>query len=208
MKADQNKLELIPLFPHVVAKTNIGRRFTEEEYACVSGKYQSVSRGSNAQSIDTSVLENQELSGIKEFCMLSVNKYWKDVLSAVETVTPAMTQSWVNYTNKGEYHQGHVHPNSFISGVFYFSVDEDSIEFDNPVMPQITVNVNESHPFNFNSYSLNVEDGDCVIFPSYLRHGVSITKKQHTRISIAFNIFPQGVLGIPENLTGLEVEVK
>ena len=39
-----------------------------------------------------------------------------------------ITQSWINFTKKGEYHHPHAHPNSLISGVFYVEADKDKAE--------------------------------------------------------------------------------
>jgi hypothetical protein len=35
------------------------------------------------------------------------------------SVTPYITQSWLNYTETNQYHHKHEHPNSLVSGVFY-----------------------------------------------------------------------------------------
>lgn len=205
----QHRNQLFPLFPHVVGMTNIEREFTEEEYNSVSENALHVvhSLGNN-QSKNSFVLERQELKSIKNFCLQSIEFYWKDILKASENVKPIITQSWLNYTNKGESHHKHSHPNSLLSGVFYFSAENDVIRFHSPTRSQLEVKPTEYTMLNSLSYGINVKNGDCAIFPSYLEHDVPESNGDHTRISIAFNVFPEGILGDLENLTYSNVKVE
>ena len=48
----------------------------------------------------------------------------------------------------------------------------------------------EDNPFMFNNLKVvpPVEEGDLIIFPSYLRHDVPLQTSNKTRISVAMNI--------------------
>ena len=73
----------------------------------------------NRQSEDTFVLDNPELSNVKEFIKSKIYKFAREVMLSKDEVV--ITQSWINKSGKGESHHEHVHPNSMISGVWSVS---------------------------------------------------------------------------------------
>lgn len=206
---NNNTPEIYPLFPQVVAKYNINRPFTEQEYSLVSEKANDISKTNyNSQSNDYFVFNDARLKDVKQFCQESVQQYWNDIIKAdSNTVQPVMTQSWINYSNNGEGHQRHNHVNSFLSGVLYFSAQNDPIMFHSPVYSQLEIMSTEWTLLNSKSYSIDIKTGDCVIFPSYLEHNVIHAERDYTRISIAFNVLPNGELGNPYSLTYGKIKV-
>lgn len=205
-----NLSEIYPLFPQVVAKYNINRSFTKQEISLVSEKAGDISKNSyNAQSNDYFVFNDSRLKELKQFCQDSVQNYWNDIIKANSNIVkPVMTQSWINYSNNGEGHQRHNHVNSFLSGVLYFSAHNDPIMFHSPVYSQLEVMSTEWTLFNSRSYRIDITTGDCVIFPSYLEHNVVHAERNYTRISIAFNILPDGQLGNFHSLTYGKIKVE
>jgi hypothetical protein len=213
MKPNLNNFELVNLFPQAVARSNIGREFNDEEYDCINENSKNVQgnfRGVVAQSADSFILDDKRMSSIRQHCLHSVERYWEEVLDVKRDNTyPIITQSWLNYTNKFENMWTHIHPNSHLSGVFYISCDKDHIEFLNPHLAQISICPDSGFNEHNSSNSLfEVVNGECLIFPSHLRHHVPMSMGDHTRISIAFNTFPQGVIGSEEDFTYLDIEVK
>jgi ectoine hydroxylase-related dioxygenase (phytanoyl-CoA dioxygenase family) len=49
--------------------------------------------------------------------------------------------------------------------------------------------------FNSTEWSVSVEDGDILIFPSSCFHHVKVNQSNNRRISIAFNTFVRGTIG-------------
>lgn len=109
-----------------------------------------------------------------------------------------MTTSWGTKTDPQCRPQWHEHVNSMYSGVYYY--DDMSpgsmIEFMNPysnpyfVGPPDTYNV-----FNSSIWRIEAIKNRMVFFPSYIRHRVVIGDREKTRWSLAFNFYPNGILG-------------
>ena len=153
----------------------------------------------------------EEMKDIRSFIEQQINNYVCGVLCLPPQLDLYVTQSWLNYTEPGEYHHLHRHPNSFISGVFYFNADGES---DKLVFDKQTSLLDDTfvvHPvayniFNSRSWWLSANTGKLFIFPSKLYHKVDTTTSKETRISLSFNTFFHGVLGDESSLTELILE--
>jgi len=113
-----------------------------------------------------------------------------------------ITQSWLNYTKPGERHDRHYHPNSIVSGAIYIDT--------NPVQDQITFNSGKMYDYyipwialnQFNSMesTISLDKKDIVLFPSNLNHSVPENTGTTTRVSLAFNSFFEGTLGVSSDV--------
>ena len=105
--------------------------------------------------------------------------------------------------------QLHWHANSIISGAFYPTVEKtDKICFHDPnnrrTQWMVSIEPNEDNPFNTQAWGISVENNMLVLFPSWLVHSVEPNEKATTdRISISFNTFVKGTLGIPRSFNEL-----
>ena len=115
--------------------------------------------------------------------------------------------SWFNVNEPGSTHHRHYHPNSIISGVLYVHVPERSgqLVFISPhnnrdiVLDKkrnMTRNV-----FDVTSFFPVQEEGNLILFPSYVEHLVSKNESNENRYTISFNIFVKGHLGNSSELT-------
>ncbi|NDC04079.1 MAG: hypothetical protein EBZ81_14210 [Betaproteobacteria bacterium] len=132
--------------------------------------------------------------------------YFKNVINPLTNTSIKITQSWINYTQPGGFHHKHQHANSFISGVFYIQTNEetDRIYFFKNQYEQLKLAINEWTYYNTESWWFSSIKGQLLLFPSSLTHSVENTSvDSSTRISISFNTFPVGILGIKEELTEL-----
>ena len=83
----------------------------------------------------------------------------------------------------------HCHPGYDISGVYYFRVSKQQggLSFNNP-------NVISFHgqfpqgPLCPQTLTVIPDDGDIVLFPSWMIHGVKKNSSDEQRISVAFNL--------------------
>ena len=59
----------------------------------------------------------------------------------------------------------------------------------------------------FNSFAwwIPVKENDLILFPSDLEHGVDTVTLDHTRISLAFNVFVKGEFGNKKNLKWIKL---
>ena len=131
--------------------------------------------------------------------------YFDKVVCTDNSIVPYITQSWLNYTKTDQFHHMHNHPNSYISGVFYIDVDDkvDKITFLKKPYPTIELVPTKYNIFNSNSWWYSVKNGDLLLFPSYLTHGVDKKKETNNRISLSFNVFFKGTIGKKLQLTEL-----
>lgn len=199
-------MEIHNLFPTALGLFDLDRDFTEEEISFIKGQETRSNMG-NKTSVDTMILKNTELEGIKSFIEASIAEYFRTVYAPKNETTLRITQSWCNYTEPGEFHHKHEHPNSFISGVFYpqASKETDKIYFYKNGYQQLRTPTEEFNPYNSDSWWMEAYTGRLFIFPSHLTHMVETVMGGNTRISLSFNTFPVGNFGAAYELTGLNL---
>jgi len=194
------------LFPTPVSIFEIDLPLTEEELDCIKNQETRDNTG-NTTSVDNYLFKLPELSRISEFCDRALIQYYSEIYSPKEEVVPYITQSWANYTAKGQYHHKHEHPNSFISGVFYVQTtqDLDKIYFFKSGYERLKITIKDWNLYNSDSWWLPAETGKLLLFPSNLTHMVETVESDETRISISFNTFLKGYVGDELSLTALHL---
>ena len=198
-------MQIVSLFPTALGMFNLGRDLTEEEKAVLLNQETGPNMG-NRTSIERFVLRNPALVDLKNFIQKSVDEYFNSVIAPSKDASLYITQSWLNYTDKNQWHHSHEHPNSILSGVFYVqSTSVDKIYFEDNKYKQIEFPTERFNSFNSRTWWIEATQGRLVIFPSSLRHNVSQVETDTTRVSLSFNTFARGTIGAQENLTLLEV---
>ncbi len=120
----------------------------------------------------------------KEARVFAKNLKWKTPLHSLK-----VSNMWVNIMEAGAHHSGHIHPDAAISGTFYVDIPKGSpgLQFENPSFPLfafLKTGVDLENAY----HNAEVESGDLILFPSYLRHGVRGHNALKPRISISFNL--------------------
>lgn len=199
-------MNIIPLFPTAVGRTTLDRSLSESELKFINELEVRPNKG-NTTSKNSYVLKEKPLEKLAEFCLESANKYFQEVYKPKEDLNLYITQSWVNYTERGGFHHKHSHQNSFISGVFYVnaSVESDKVYFYNESYKQIKVQPTEWNVWNSESWWLEVGTGTLYLFPSSLTHDVPGVENDGRRISLSFNTFIKGAIGSYEHLAELVI---
>lgn len=197
------------LFPCPILEHCFDRDFTSQEmnFALLCKKDSHFNQG-NATSYNNIVLDSKELKNVKAFAMQGVNLYMKEIISPKDNIEPYITQSWFNYTETNQYHHKHAHPNSFISGVIYFSAvpDKDKIFFYRKEKDYILdLPIKDYNHYNSHAWWMPVSKGMMYLFPSTLPHSVNVVETKETRISLAFNVFLKGDIGSMVNMTYLKL---
>jgi uncharacterized protein (TIGR02466 family) len=206
----ENNVEIIGIFPQPVYREQFKRSLSEEENKFIENQkkltYKNVG---NFSSTESYVLEKKEMQKLKNDLLLGVNNFINKIICPLNKIEPYITQSWLNWTSKNEFHHIHAHPNSFISGVFYIDVDEkvDSISFYKGKYDffKIYNDPKNDNVFNTNVVKLNVKKGMLILFRSHLLHEVSSKLNENVRISLAFNTFIKGTWGSKSELTEITV---
>jgi uncharacterized protein (TIGR02466 family) len=194
--------------PIMLVDTDYGISASEMEYI-LNSEYDPNS-GGNLTSTDRFILNNQELSGLKEFVDTAIDVYAKDLLQWVPENNLYVTQSWVNKNAKDTQHSPHTHPNSFVSGVFYLT--------DNPAPTVFSQRVNHMFPLDmpcvsenqynqrFRKYQINPErKGQMILFPSSVEHFVPSNPDSSERMTLSFNTWAKGSAGTVQNITYLDL---
>jgi uncharacterized protein (TIGR02466 family) len=194
------------LFPIPVMFNNIDRDFTKDELNFIRLHSTSDKTNRNVGNVTSNnnyILNEPEMVDLKKVITSFINDYVKRVYKPKFSAEAFITQSWLNYTKKGEFHHKHEHPNSFISGVLYIHTDssKDKITFYRSGYKQLQLATDTFDIYNSDSWWFNVKTGNVVMFPSSLTHNVENVTANETRISLAFNSFIKGTLGDKRTLT-------
>ena len=201
-----NNTRIEGLFPTPVLRGSLDRDFTEQELRYVSNSERKPNIHSTA-SINGFVLNDTELCSLKEDIYKFIEEYKQIVIDPKREFDLIITQSWLNWTDTNGSVHPHRHPNSYISGVIYLNALEgDNISFYSPKIPALQIEQNNYNEYNSLEWEFGVKTGDILIFPSNVVHTVETrTANGGTRISLAFNIYPKGVLGSEEMRTFLQI---
>lgn len=203
-----NQAEVMGLFPIPVLSFQVERSFTKEEknfFALHSKK--TFDNEGNVSSLNKYILNEVEMSTIKSEVQKAIDVYLNQIIIPENKLEIYVTQSWLNYTKENQYHHRHNHSNSFLSGVYYIDVDEnsDQIHFSKEGYRQINVTPKEWTVWNSEEWWIPVKTGKIVVFPSNLVHKVAVKKGKNTRCSLAFNTFIKGKMGSYNSATELEI---
>ena len=203
MKEKDELLQIFPI-PLLIRKYESS---IEEEFKFIENlRYVEQKENGNFKSDDTYLLKHKELSKIKDFICESLNKYTKNILHTKQQLV--VTQAWTNRNPPYSKHHEHVHPNSILSGVFYFRQSKTlpPIQFNKSVQDSIKLTPEKYNVLNSESFLLPMTDGELVLFPSSLRHSVPINKSNEERYSMSFNTFCIDELGSRDSLTHLNLK--
>jgi len=198
--------EINSIFPAPIYISKLDRKLTVKELEFIDNtKFDIYKNEGNSTSNDNYILNNKAFKVLKEDLDLRVKDYFEKVISPTNAITPYITQSWLNYTETNQYHHKHAHPNSLVSGVFYINCHEehDKIKFFNDNYKTIKPEVKDWNIWNSETWWFSVKTGDVILFPSSLTHMVETKQGDNTRISLAFNVFIKGTVGINKQLTEL-----
>tara|TARA_R110000822_G_scaffold50425_1_gene131601 strand:- start:76 stop:693 length:618 start_codon:yes stop_codon:yes gene_type:complete len=195
------------LFATPIYLTELNRNFTKKENNLIFKiKNECIRNIGNTRSKDTYILNHKDFSTLKKELNLIINDYFNRIICPADKITPYITQSWLNYTTKDQYHHTHNHPNSLISGIIYMDADVkyDKIKFyNNHHYGIIAPSPKEYNNFNSAFWWFAVKTGQIILFPSALNHSVEAKKTNNTRVSLSFNVFIKGSIGSEDRLSTL-----
>ena len=161
---------------------------------------------------NTYIMDEPECVDLKKFVLDLVKGFAQNTLM-YDYEEWTFSQTWVTWKEPGQQHVPHTHPNSVISGVFFYGYGEEGT-------PAIMFHKNDFQgtgqsimlkdrqdkrpsPFAWKTFTVPFKAGELLLFPSHFRHSVPLNKTQYTRKSVSMNIVPKGVLGDPDSLTEL-----
>jgi uncharacterized protein (TIGR02466 family) len=154
------------------------------------------------RSEETYLLNKQIYGSLKSWIESQLKIYAVDNLGwNIDRIS--ITQSWISIKHPGQGHQPHKHPNSVISGVFYWQEGIESMYFRRPndnslfqIEKEDKSCLNEYEEYKPQKYSL-------VLFPSYLEHFVGTNHSNRSRYCLPFNSMVFGRIGNERTLNEL-----
>jgi len=199
------KEELLQIFPKPVLITPYEKPISKELEFIRTLEWISQKANGNFKSKDSYILKNEQLKDIKNFIVETVDKYCEKILNTKQRLV--ITQSWFNKNPTGSKHHEHVHPNSIISGVMYFQIDQTlpPIQFSKSNQEGVKLDPIKYNVLNADTFLLPCKSGELILFPSNLRHSVPINTGMPDRISLSFNTFSIDALGSEDSLTHLDI---
>ena len=211
----QTSYEILELFPTPVFTTTLPQGFASVvpwfyKQEMLSEEVDSPNYGERSK--NSYILNEPECSKLSNHILDIVPQFGKTL--GFDYDSYKFTQSWLSYKHPGQHHTMHTHPNSLISGVFYFGEPVEktpSIKFHKPIMgvnvsyitPKILADKRESK-YGWTEFSIEFSPGLLILFPSHLNHSVPLNGTDTTRCSLAFNIVPTIGFGHEESLTELK----
>jgi uncharacterized protein (TIGR02466 family) len=211
----QINYEVLELFPTPVFASQIPLEFSKVapwlfKQEMLSEEVDSPNYGERSK--NSYILDEPESKDLKNYILGLVNQYGK--MLGYDYDSYRFGQSWVSYKHPGQHHTMHSHPNSLISGVFYFGEPTDktpAIKFHkleggfnvSYLSPKFVKDKRELK-YAQKEFSIEFTPGLLLLFPSYLHHSVPLNKTDKTRCSLAFNIVPTIGLGEETSLTELK----
>ena len=199
------KEELLQLFPTPLLIVPYEESIDKELAYLKTISYREQQNNGNYRSDDSYLLRSEEFKNIKTFLSESVDNFTKNVMQSKQRLV--ITQCWANRNPKGSKHHEHVHPNSIVSGVMYFQINEKlpPISFSKDRQDGIKLNAEKYTHINSESFMLPCKSGELILFPSSLKHSVPINQGDQDRISVSFNTFCIDILGSEQSLTHLDI---
>jgi|TARA_B100000073_G_scaffold162755_1_gene134650 uncharacterized protein (TIGR02466 family) len=161
---------------------------------------------------NTYIMDEPECVDLKKFVLDLVKDFAQNQLM-YDYDEWTFSQTWVTWKEPGQMHIPHTHPNSVISGVFFYGYGEEgtpAIEFHKNEFQGTGQSImlkekpdKRPSPFAWKKFIVPFKPGLLLLFPSHFRHSVPKNETKYTRKSVSMNIVPKGVLGDPGSLTEL-----
>jgi uncharacterized protein (TIGR02466 family) len=201
----KEKDELLQIFPTPVLITKYDGNISEETKYVENLEYIDQKENKNFKSKDSYLLKHEIFKNIKNFFGESITKYTEKVLNSKQRLV--ITQCWTNRNPPGAKHHEHVHPNSILSGVFFFKIGGKlpPIQFAKTNQVSMKLDPVKYNNITAETFLLPCVPGELLLFPSNLKHSVPINLSEETRYSMSFNTFCIDVLGSENSLTHLDI---
>ena len=105
-----------------------------------------------------------------------------------------LDNAWVNINSKTNWNKSHIHPGSVLSGVFYLTDNNSSLEIEresdvSTYFLDYVIRSNNQTDLSYKSIIYTPTKNQLIIFPSWLKHAVLPNDSEDLRISVAFNTY-------------------
>jgi len=103
-----------------------------------------------------------------------------------------ISEMWAIINKKDDFNVVHTHPNCYLSAAYYVRAKKNcgkfEVEHPNNAKRYFFPEIEKINEFNLEVASIDIEEGDLLLFPSYLPHKVSQNNIDEDRVVISFNV--------------------
>jgi uncharacterized protein (TIGR02466 family) len=193
--------ETLNLFPQPVFKYKVSNfkeyneKLSEYIYNLNSEDKEGVQR-SNRGGWHSNSFKLKDTNSIQYKFAMETTKYVFDAIKTygwvLEPDKVICSEMWAIINKKNNFNIRHTHPNCNLSAAYYVKAPKDCGKFtiENPhsISKHNYPASDRKTEFNSKLEKLEIEEGDLLLFPAYLPHGVEENKSNKDRIVISFNI--------------------
>ena len=101
-------------------------------------------------------------------------------------------EMWAIINKKNDFNVIHTHPNCYLSAAYYVKAPKDcgnfKVESPNIAKRYAYPEIANQNELNVEVASINISEGDLLLFPAYLPHKVGKNESNDDRIVISFNV--------------------
>ena len=135
----------------------------------------------------------EETKHFLDFATKCADEYWKE-LDYFTGLKPYVLDMWANLTPKDGWINSHLHISMPLNAVLYLdaSPEQGNLIIENPndqLLATQPVNYRETYQFE---QEIEVNTGDFIIFPGYLKHKVKPNTSDRTRMILGLNFGCKG----------------
>ena len=200
-------LEMFPIPVFLEKSTGIDNRalsqliygIQEEELAAGTAHKTGFSNIGGFRSYE--ILQRPGVEDLKKFIVETLNRQvLKGKWYAEDEIDESFVSGmWAMINKKGHANSAHIHPDSWLSGVYYPKVPSNpglagALCFHDPIATR-TFTQSFYRSVQAEVFMVTPQEGLMVIFPSWFEHSVKANQSDEDRISIAFNIRRQQAVG-------------
>ena len=196
-----NQKETLKFFPQPVLKYKVDnfKDFNEKLSSYIyklNSEDQSGILRSNKGGWHSKPFDLKDINSIQHKFLLETTKYVFDAIKAfgwkLDPKRVICTEMWSIINKKDDFNTIHTHPNSYLSAAYYVKAPKNCGKFivENPhsISRHSYPALERPTEFNVKVARVEIEEGDLLLFPAYLPHGVEENKSDEDRVVISFNI--------------------
>ena len=196
-----SKTQILKLFPQPVFKYQVENyeKINSELLEYIYQIYEKDNTGvkkSNINGWHSKSFDLADKDNVPNKFLNHINEHIKDVFQNYGWVFDASkikcTSFWAIINKKGNFNIEHTHSNNYLSAAYYVKAPQNCGNFKASNPNIISRNVYpksvQSTELNSNTASIEIKDGDLIIFPAYLPHSVEENKSDEDRVIVSFNL--------------------
>ena len=149
------------------------------------------------------ILNDTCMRDVKSFIIDKAEEYKKNILQIKNEII--LTQSWATFNTQNTSHHPHMHPNTFISLVYYVKCKGEGgnivFELEKTRLQEgfnFNYTIDKYNEYNSLTWTFKTKEGMIAIFPGWLRHSTTPFEGKE-RIIIGANFFITGTIGMKGN---------